>query len=312
MGNFSYNVSLPLRNALQQIEQLRRGVLLIPLPPKIELRLRWEAMVHRIYWILSLSGSPITRSEVVKILSNPGKKSKPDTNEVILLYKAMNYIGENWLVSPKAVTVGTISTILDLIAENSRSILAHDRELKHMLDYLQTGKEHPVIQAGIVHAGLTIILPETPGKAKTVNLTTLIFFYKYAYDIRRLIVLEEYFRHNLSLYKEALKIALKNINLTQWLEFFAQEMVVELTKIKEQLVSQRFQLDIPQGFFELTDRQKETLSTLENPANRVTNRQVQKLFKVSQITASRDLAKLTTLGLIYPHGKGRSIYYTKV
>lgn len=29
-------------------------------------------------------------------------------------------------------------------------------------------------------------------------------------------------------------------------------------------------------------------------------------------TASRDLAKLVTLELVFPHGRGRSTYYTKV
>ncbi len=44
----------------------------------------------------------------------------------------------------------------------------------------------------------------------------------------------------------------------------------------------------------------------------ITNKKVQKLFKVSQITASRDLAKLASVGLLFTHGKGRSVYYTKV
>jgi len=36
------------------------------------------------------------------------------------------------------------------------------------------------------------------------------------------------------------------------------------------------------------------------------------MFKVSQITASRDLSKLGALGLLFIHGKGRSVYYTKI
>jgi Fic family protein len=53
------------------------------------------------------------------------------------------------------------------------------------------------------------------------------------------------------------------------------------------------------------------MAIVDRPGTRITNKMVQKHFKVSQITASRELAKLATLGLIISIGKGRSIYYTK-
>lgn len=67
-----------------------------------------------------------------------------------------------------------------------------------------------------------------------------------------------------------------------------------------------------EGFFELNDRQKSILNMLDQPTASITNRLTQKAYKVSQITASRDLAKLTTLGFLFSHGKGRSVYYTRV
>ncbi len=67
-----------------------------------------------------------------------------------------------------------------------------------------------------------------------------------------------------------------------------------------------------QSYFELNDRQTSILNMLDLPQGSITNRKIQKAYKVSQITASRDLAKLTTLGFLFSHGKGRSVYYTKV
>ena len=61
----------------------------------------------------------------------------------------------------------------------------------------------------------------------------------------------------------------------------------------------------------LTIRQKEILYLLEKPETPITNKQIQQVFKVSQITASRDLARLSIVGLLLPHGKGRATYYTK-
>ena len=64
--------------------------------------------------------------------------------------------------------------------------------------------------------------------------------------------------------------------------------------------------------WKLTERQKKIMEKLENPNIQITNRDVQKMFTVSQITASRDLSKMVNLGILLPHGKGRSIFYTRV
>ncbi|OGK57462.1 hypothetical protein A3H83_03340 [Candidatus Roizmanbacteria bacterium RIFCSPLOWO2_02_FULL_39_8] len=61
----------------------------------------------------------------------------------------------------------------------------------------------------------------------------------------------------------------------------------------------------------LNSRQREIIQMLEDPKSRITNKQVQKKFSVSQITASRDLAKLTIVGVLFSHGKGRSTWYSK-
>lgn len=65
------------------------------------------------------------------------------------------------------------------------------------------------------------------------------------------------------------------------------------------------------SLWKLNDRQKKILDIMENPELKITNKIVQKQFGISQITASRDLAKMVNLGVLLPHGKGRSVFYTK-
>ena len=65
------------------------------------------------------------------------------------------------------------------------------------------------------------------------------------------------------------------------------------------------------SLWRLSNRQKLIMEKLENPNIKITNREVAKMFAVSQITASRDLSKMVNLGILLPHGKGRSVYYTK-
>ena len=85
-------------------------------------------------------------------------------------------------------------------------------------------------------------------------------------------------------------------------------------KVAEDVITEAFpyRVSLPATFWEITTRQKEIMMYLENPTASVTNKTVQKLFNISQITASRDLARLANLGLLLAHGKGRSVYYTKV
>jgi predicted HTH transcriptional regulator len=63
--------------------------------------------------------------------------------------------------------------------------------------------------------------------------------------------------------------------------------------------------------YQLSLRQKQILSLAEPPNTLVSNKLVQDTFRISQITASRDLAKLASLGLLIPHGHGRSTSYSK-
>ncbi len=65
------------------------------------------------------------------------------------------------------------------------------------------------------------------------------------------------------------------------------------------------------SFFDLNERQKEIISLVDKPNSKISNKHVQKIFNVSQITASRDLAKLASLGLLFAISKGRSTFYTK-
>ena len=57
-------------------------------------------------------------------------------------------------------------------------------------------------------------------------------------------------------------------------------------------------LGISSSFWDLNERQKVILGILDQPGVSITNKTVQKRFKISQITASRDLSKLAILGLL--------------
>lgn len=300
MINLSYNLSPTLKSFLAKIELLRQKILLTPLSPKTELRLRWEATLNRVYWSLMSIGKPLNKARIIKLLANPPKTGSPSEEYQAIKYKkALDYIREHFLVSHEHITPKTILTLHSIACYgNFRSSQA---QLKQLLDYLQGSPEQPVIQAGIAYIEIINISPFTQENRQIACLLALVFLYKAGYDFRGLLVLEEYFhKDNTSITQ----------NLTPFLESFASTMITQLEKVTYPNLSSEDYL--PSSFWQLNDRQKSILGFLENPDATITNKKVQNLFNISQITASRDLTKLANLGLLFLHGKGRSVFYTRV
>lgn len=313
MSQISYSISLPLRETLQKIEVLRRDILLAVISPRKELRFRFEALLERIYWLLALpSNNPLSKNEIVKLLVDPPKKRLTvQQQDVVRLRKTLDYIIQEWLASQKPVPLKTVLFLHHLCCPGRLRV--SQKPLKQCLSYFQSSNEHPVIQAGLIYSQLLTLSPFTEGNARLAQLLIYLFLYKEGFDCRGFLVLDEYFRRNLTDYQNILRQIREIGTQTLWLEDFAKAIQSQLEKTMKDINKNRGRdIDVSTSFFQLNDRQKEVLSFLENPDVTITNRQTQKLFKISQITASRDLAKLVSLGLLFTHGKGRSVYYTRV
>ncbi len=106
--------------------------------------------------------------------------------------------------------------------------------------------------------------------------------------------------------------SMRENNATAWLEFVVEAATHQLTKLLKYISSKEYEFPTDNSLVELNERQKSVLATLTEPGSKISNREIQKHFKVSPITAARDLAKLTQFGFVVPLGRGRSTYYTKI
>jgi len=312
-----YVLSAQLQESLQKIDALRRDILLVMLTPRDELCFRWQALVERIFWSLTLSDMPMGKKEIVNLLAEtPKKRLTPPQQEVVAYKKAFDYIYQDWLASQKPVFLQTVLILHQLICPFGKfraspgRLRVNQESLQKCLSYFQSSHEHPVIQAGLIQFKILALSPFTDGNDRLARLLTYLFLYKEGFDCRGFLVLEEYFRRNLTDYQQILKQAAQAGNQTAWLEYFVRGVAIQFKKTLEDIAKEKTRMEIPAPTFKLNERQKEILALMENPGITITNRQVQKLFKISQITASRDLAKLAFLGLLFAHGGGRSIYYT--
>jgi len=310
MLKVSYNLSPDLNKSLERFENIRKDILSIPLPPSEELRLKREALINRVYLSLSLEGKPIAKTNIVKILTNDFKKKfSKEELEIIRYKKTFDYLYWNWLASSEKITPKVIIILHEFFTYGAVNIRKTD--LEQMLSYLQQGQENPLVEAGVAYFLLLSFSPNNPDNQRLARLFTYLLLYKYGYDIRGLLIFEDYWLSDLPDYKQNVERALSTGNLTLWLEYFTKGINTNLEKISSRLKTTSKIGFLPKSFGQLSQRQREILSYLDRPEVNITNKQVQKMFKISQITASRELAKLVFLALIFSHGKGRSVYYTK-
>lgn len=311
MNTISYAASSRLRESLQKIDALRRDILLIVLTPRNELRFRWQATAERVFWSFALSDTPLSKNEIAKLLrEHLGKQLTSPQQEALAYKKGFDYITQDWLGLQEPVSSKTVLLLHQIACEGRLRV--SQESLKSCLLYFQNSTEHPVIQAGLVYSQILSLFPFTEGNDKVARLLSYLFLYKEGFYCRGFLVLDEYFKRNLVDYQQILKLAMQTGTQTLWLEYFAKGVTTQLEKVLEDIATSKVRMEISSTTLKLNERQKEILTILENPDITITNRQIQKSFKISPITASRDLAKLTSLGLLFTHGKGRSVYYTKI
>jgi hypothetical protein len=319
--NLSYHISEKLDSYLKKIDELRSDILLAPLSPKTEIRFKWDANLERIIWSCALNDILISKLDVIKLLVNTPKfqkrKRKDEEASVIDLRNAFTFIKEEWMVEKNPVTMKVIKKLYEVSCRASLGPMTglteySEKRMNSFLDYLQKGQDHPVIQAGIAQVETINTTPFDEGNSRIGRLLSYLFLYKNGYDFREMLVLEEYYKRDVVTYKKVVEMTKIPGNMTIWLEYFAYGIMTQLAKAKENIVNLKFQENLPQSSWKLNSRQKQILEYLENPEVKITNKDVQKTHGVSQITASRDLSKLTSLGFLFVHGKGRSVYYTRV
>ena len=295
---------------LDKIDELRKEIVLYPLSPIEELQLQWGAELDRIHYSLALNGIVVTKEHISTFLTPMTKTVHPHDGLILSFKKACDYLFRYWLVTKKSVTAKDLIAFYNAVFKGTFQI--NIDTLEAGLQYIQVNSEHPIIQAGLAQILILTLNPFSDYNEQFSQLVFLLFLYKYGYDMKRLPVYAQYLYHNLSSYKDLILKTTRQQNVTMWLEYVASAVIHQLQKTVQMLKSNREEVSFNQDVFDLNDRQHAILTLFLQPGVKITNKIIQAKFNVSQITASRDLAKLSQLGMIFPMGKGRSTSYVKI
>jgi len=252
------------------------------------------------------------KTDMLKLLSEvTHKKTNNDQKTVLKYKKALDYISRNWQGSQNAIDAQALIDLHRIIGNGKLRV--PQAGLQHLLDYLQSKSESPILQAAIVSIEMEKMQLFTEYNSLIAHLAADLFLCKYGYDFKGFLAYEAAWMENEKAFRENRQRALNAVSLTLWLEYFAENILEQMETIIQSIKKPKSAaVDLRKSFWQLNERQKSILSYLDQPQATITNRQIQKRYKISQITASRDLAKLTNLGHLFSHGKGRSVYYTRV
>lgn len=309
MLTFSYTITPSLKSELEKIEELRKKILVELLPRKQELQLRYEAGIDRALYAARLEQKKITRAGIAEELTYANNLKAEDSHEAKGYLEAYEWLNQKWFMNDETIKVVDIKKLFSYLPGR---LNIDEKQIDNMLSFIQVNPEHPVVQAGLSVILSSGIIPSGQKNLKYSLLSAEPFIYKYGYDFRGLICIEEFVSSDMDHFKDLVMEAYRSRNLSSALEYYAQAVSIQAEVALKRLTSREFKGDLPASFYSLSERQKEILALFAKPGVKVTNKTVQKEFKISQITASRDLAKLHTLGLIFSAGKGRSVYYTNI
>ncbi len=313
MLSLSYTVSPRLKETLYQIDQVHVKILLYPLSPKNQLRHRWETTIDRLHSASVIEKFPLSKSKIEKVLTH---NSPTPESRLISGYKAaFDLIEQNYLVNPKPVGKELLKTIWETTFPKSpRAFKSLEPDLKSLTEYLNSQAEHPIIESSIAFAQSLLVQKQLLESDSFLFPTLLgyLYLYRKGYDVRGFLSLETCWQANFEKLQQVVQTTAAYGGLSPWLDFATNAFLDALLGISASLHSSHFDSSLRSGFFLLNSRQKQILTSLENPDTSVSNKDVQRQFRVSQITASRDLSKLKLLGLVISHGNGRSLTYTRV
>lgn len=308
MLTFSYTISPALKQEIERINETRNKILLQLIPRKEEMQLRFETVIDRATMVSRLTATKLKRQEILEALDPTKKKNKIDQDNASYA-RALELVNQSWFLEERKVKIDTIKKLMSEMGIRKN---IDDKQVADALDFIQVNPEHPIVQAGLAFMLLTQVLPRDDNGIKLSVIASYIFMYKHGYDFRGILCLEDFLTTDIDHFNALCDQAIRERNLSSYLEYFTQAVSISAEHALRKIVAHELKHDIPASFYELTERQKDIMALFIKPGIKVSNRIVQKEFKISQITASRDLAKLHSLGLIFSAGKGRSVYYTRL
>lgn len=342
-----FTITNKILKYISGIEAAKEVITNAPLVPAWEAKFREEALIRMVHHNTHIEGNELDHKEVAQVLQggkivgrsrdvqevlnyrdvlkfidSEYKKDEPISQDIILkIHKlTVNKVLENGRGEYRSVQVavrnqltGEVSFLPPTPADVPH--LMHD--FIFWLNHSSDDDISPILKAGITHYVINAIHPFVDGNGRTGRALATLILFKGGYDIKKFFSLEEYYDADASRYYEHLqKVSnqskdLLERDITPWLEYFTEGLLVELNKIKTKV--QRLSVDLKLkgkiGQVSLNERQIKMVEYMEE-FGQISNKDWRSLLPmVSDDTVLRDLKDLLTKRLIRKKGSTKAAVY---
>lgn len=336
----NYQLTNKITNDIVAIAEAREAILLSPILPKVENKLRQDAKISRTYHSTSIEGNPLNLPQV-KIIAEGGKliAREKDKQEIKNYLAALNFLEK--AAKTDKLTISILLKLQCLITKNilSKNDCGQYRNRmvyvvnsfgqtvftpppakavpKLVTDFIKWlnssgSKEfHPVLVAGIAHYELVRIHPFIDGNGRTARALATLILYQRNFDLKHFFALDDYYNEDRQAYYDALQyVDPDKRDLTGWFGYFTEGVMVQMVKLRDkidQLAKNPIFLRL-KGRLLLNKRQWQGLEYLQ--ANKtITNLEYQRVTGTTRETAKRDLAFLVDNNILIRHGQGKATFY---
>ena len=323
--------------ALTRIERARGFLDAAKLSDEWFAGLQARALVLEAHHTTRIEGSTLTFEQSERLLAGekvPG--ADPNSTRELLNYKKAFEFVSKYLDSSDPITDELIREIHRRLVRGVRGNAAAPGEYRKVQNYivnrgtrqviytppppgevpaLMSGlvawlrgrrSENPVLVAGMAQFQLVHIHPFVDGNGRSARLLSTLCLYRSGYDFKRLFSLSEFYDRDRPAYYRAIQSVRENgMDLTGWLEYFAEGLAVQMDEVKlrgERVIRQDVLLSRARkrGLKERPTKVLEALVGL----GRASIAQLEKALALNRRSLQRDLKLLSELGLIREIGSG--------
>ena len=325
-----YNITDYLLFLLNEVTVVEKKIQSSTIAPKWEVKFRQDALLESTHASTSIEGNSLSLKQVSQVLLD--RKSigiKREQKEVQNYYRSLTELdklanldtitSKNILTIHKQIMTGVMLNDSPGKWRQGAVVIGNPRTraityvapaftqvpqlIQELLDWYNTGNDylHPVIKAAIMHYRFVWIHPFMDGNGRTARTMATLTLLREKFDQKRFIILDDYYNANRSLYYVNIQATNKSQDLTEWLEYFCEGILLSL-----QAVNNRIQ-NLQES--SLSNTQQQILETIRKKS-RIKSADIQALLGISKQAVVKKLNSMINQRLIIRRGKGKATYYT--
>jgi Fic family protein len=335
-----FTVTPPITTALTRIERARGFLEAAKLSEDWIRRMGERALVLEAHHTTHIEGTGLTLEQSERLLAGEAvpEADPEDVREILNYRRAFEFVS-NYLGDGGPITEGLIREIHTRLVEDVRGGAAAPGEyrrvqnsvvnsitgevvytpppapdvpvlMQELVGWLNgPGDVHPVLASGAAQFHLVHIHPFLDGNGRTSRLLSTLYLYRAGYDFKRLFTISEYYDRDRSAFYRAIQgVRERDMDLTGWLEFFAEGLATQLDEVKargERTIRQ----DLLARKHQLSDRQLLALGKVLEEG-RLTIQVFEALCPgVNRRTLQRDLRDMVDMGLLDTQGQTNRLEY---